>query len=673
MSMFFFFFDIPQSNNGNGVSTTTPSTNPGQVRRFRIHGDNIVECERTLNLIRGALHARVNLLTSPLYKPKYQLQCTEGTFEFELLSGHERWGVDIGSILIANGGILSEGADSYVTEIKSSNEEIIFALEYCSALPAGNNAWQRSGRALSSVLAGVPYIYFAEIGGVELDEQRNVKAPRFPNPVVPFSYLKTSDYYNSICLPVYNTHPTITPSLGSTFANSIGTRDCANLIRCLLLNLDKSAAISALTTKGINLVKALAAGRRSVDTLRNAQWDGLFSSTDSANWLCTNSGTLLWKKKLGNKVQTTATFNQLFTAIINLGCKTIGGKNLPICLVPISMIPSVEAIMNRLYPSMSISFAHNKPLAIVWITGFKPRGDDSRPDRGLTSLARMTIGQSANLLSVVYGPAKPATWRALSSSVTALCNSNGLWQSIFKLSDYVFVDSFTAPRKYFFSNTISITPNGNPVTFPYQSAIPVFGENDTDCAIHQIFAHKSAMGILEGLCNPPGGDWSGISVFEQNDEYRWTSLPRVSQIGGKRPDHVIQIATSTKNYFLSIESKGYGSDLDNNIGHNLKSYLIDLFSSQPTAHRAYNTQWSGFTGTYNMSKPYTIYSVGAFEYRNVSELFNEQTRGRLDAIIAFEFSTISKVHVLDRTQTRLVEKALKKIQNIMSGFVIQVH
>lgn len=147
--------------NNSSVVTQHPNTS-NISRRFRIHGDNIVECERTLKLIIGALHASVLLLNSPLYKPKYQLQSVDGVFEFELLSGHERWGVNIGSILMANGGILSEGADSYVTEIRGNVEVIVFALEYCSALPAGNNAWQRSGRALSSVLAGVPYIYFAE-------------------------------------------------------------------------------------------------------------------------------------------------------------------------------------------------------------------------------------------------------------------------------------------------------------------------------------------------------------------------------------------------------------------------------------------------------------------------------------------------------------------------------
>lgn len=85
-----------------------------------------------------------------------------------------------------NGGILREGADSYISEVIGKEEKFVLAIEYCSALPAGNNAWQRNGRALSSVLAGVPYLFMAELGGVELNGKREVIAARKPNPIVPF-------------------------------------------------------------------------------------------------------------------------------------------------------------------------------------------------------------------------------------------------------------------------------------------------------------------------------------------------------------------------------------------------------------------------------------------------------------------------------------------------------
>ena len=156
-------------------------------RHIRIHGDNIIECERSLSLLSKAIDKTPKFITgSPVWMPMFML----GTIQVDLLSGHGRWGVDLANVLSEHGGVLRESADSYFTEIKDGNETILFALEYCSALPAGNNAWQRNGRALSSALAGIPYLYLAEIGGVELDENRKIKAPRFPNPVVPFSYLK---------------------------------------------------------------------------------------------------------------------------------------------------------------------------------------------------------------------------------------------------------------------------------------------------------------------------------------------------------------------------------------------------------------------------------------------------------------------------------------------------
>ena len=136
---------------------------------LRIHGDNIVECERTLTMLCDAFHKEAILCESPIFRPLYTFNYKGNLYEIELLSGHARWGVDINEELLKNGGVLREGADSYITLIQGKNEKVIIGIEYCSALPAGNNAWQRNGRALSTILSGIPYLYFAEIGGVEMD------------------------------------------------------------------------------------------------------------------------------------------------------------------------------------------------------------------------------------------------------------------------------------------------------------------------------------------------------------------------------------------------------------------------------------------------------------------------------------------------------------------------
>ena len=201
------------------------------MNNYRIHGDNILECERTLSILCKAINAKVTILNSPAYKPVYRLQSNEIEFEVELLSGHDRWGVSLGEQIMRNGGILRENADSYFSLIHNGKEHILFAFEYCSALPAGNNAWQRNGRALSSIQASIPYFYFAELGGPELDADRNMKAPRYPNPIVPFSYISASVGYSSFCIPVYSAHPSITEANKREFDSIFGEVAFLRLVR----------------------------------------------------------------------------------------------------------------------------------------------------------------------------------------------------------------------------------------------------------------------------------------------------------------------------------------------------------------------------------------------------------------------------------------------------------
>lgn len=86
-------------------------------RHIRIHGDNIVECERSLDLISSALNITPIPKSTLLYKPTYILENEKEIIHIDLLPGHDRWGVSIADILINNGGVLREGADSYVTEV----------------------------------------------------------------------------------------------------------------------------------------------------------------------------------------------------------------------------------------------------------------------------------------------------------------------------------------------------------------------------------------------------------------------------------------------------------------------------------------------------------------------------------------------------------------------------
>lgn len=347
------------------------------VRKFRIHGDNIVECHRTLSIIAEAYGVEPVLTDSPVFAPVYALLADETFYYYQLLSGHDRWGGDLRNILLENGAVLREGADSYLTEIVDGKEKILLGIEYCSALPAGNNAWQRNGRGLACVLSGIPYLYYAEIGGVELDENREPKASRFPNPIVPFSYLSLSEICGALCMPVYRPHYSITDELYLRFEDVFGYGVSLALIYKLIERVPYTEEILELKSKTLALVNLLANHRRSVDTFRDNEWNTFLDLSQKI--MTAENSHLDWVKKGSAKVSVTQTFRQFLDAATAMPCKTVGAKDIPLCLIPIDRLDSFEEILNRIYPNLQISLDKGRPLVVAWITGFKPRGDDSRP------------------------------------------------------------------------------------------------------------------------------------------------------------------------------------------------------------------------------------------------------------------------------------------------------
>ncbi|MEA3341199.1 MAG: hypothetical protein U9R15_14645, partial [Chloroflexota bacterium] len=522
---------------------------------LRIHGDNIIECERALFLIADSFTAQVHPVASAPYMPQYEIRCNnELLFTVELLPGHGRWNVDLQQVLQYCGAPLREAVDAIVTRVSpdGQQEEIILALEFCNALLAGNQAWQRNGRALACAVVGMPYLYFAEIGGVELDENRRIKAPRFPNPIVPFSYLTASKNFNVVCLPVYLPSPSSSKDIRQQYAGVVASEEWRLLVRGLLENISIDAPYEDLAQKVLSLANILAAQRRYVDTLQGNQWGELLSletAAQRANWLEQNR--MPWVKKRASKVSVTETFERLFglfrqTDPIQI-CISVGAKSIPLCLVPHSMREALAENLATLYGgSLAQEFIEwiatsKSPLIVVWIYGFKPGGEDSRPDRGLVPMARMLFGDEVDILSVVYGPARPAMWEDLQSSPRQLADQNGLWETIINLGDAILADSDTAT-----GGPISLLLQRDrhhfreSIHFPAASPTSAFSEQDVDTTLHLLFAHQESLKVFEMMCNPPGGDWSGLSIlnFETGEEFRWTSLPRVSGAGGKRPDHV---------------------------------------------------------------------------------------------------------------------------------------
>ena len=643
------------------------------TRNLRIHGDNIVECERTLKMIAEAYNSTFELLNSPVYFPKYAIKTKEYLFVIELLSGHGRWSnIDLGDIVYKAGGRLRESADSYLTEVSGAHETVLLGIEYCSALPAGNNAWQRNGRALASVFANVPYLYYAEIGGIELDENRNPKAPRYPNPAVPFSYVSLSHDMNSVCLPVYRAHPSMTPQNHAAYNSALGYDDGLVFIRQILNGEDTSLTVNSLKDKAVKMVEILSNGRKKKDTLKGKEWNELLKANNRSSWLVQNYKEE-WQKKSSDKVLVSGTFELLKSKIKKLAVVPITAKDLPFCVVPKQKLPSLKSWIKDTYNGLDVSFDLNKDLALVWITGFKPKGDDSRPDRGLSPLCRMILGKEANIMAIISGPGTKYTWDKLLNSPKELCDSNGLFEAIFSCCNYLFVDSATCDSYIFMPTGAALNKNTKLIQFPYiQKPIVKYFEHDTDCAIHQILSSHNELGFFECFCNPPGGDWSGISFLKNGIEYKWTSLPRVSE-QSKRPDHIFQIERNGRLIFVPIESKGYGKDLENNIGNRLKDYINDLFASEPTAYKASEkSDWKFFDGTIGKVN-YSMISVGAFLYKDERELTNQLLRGNLDAIFAFEFGEITTLHFYASANGDILLEYLRKIASEQTSFVIKVH
>lgn len=642
-------------------------------RFFRIHGDNIVECERTLSILSDALSCKFSLVDSPLHKPVYSSIIGSSIFTIELLSGHDRWGISIGDIIIKNGGNLREGADSYITEILKDQEEILFALEYCSALPAGNNAWQRNGRALSSILVGVPYFYYAEIGGVELDKNRNFKAPRFPNPLVPFSYISATQDNKVFCVPVYKAHPTITEELYQSFKDVLGYETSLDVIRKLIMGINYDDSINILRLKNLKLVQKLAKARKGNNKFIGQQWSDFLNSSSKIDWIDKNIP-IGWRKKASDKVDYSPSYITFLHSVERLGCKYVGSYDMPICVIPKKKMHDFKNIFVRLYPNINVTIDFERPLAIVWITGYKPKGD-SRPDRGLAPLARMVLGIDAQILAVVSGPIPKITWASLRKSVNETAKLNGLWQAIVNNCNFFFIDSNTSRQQFFYDSQLNIKTNTNRVKFKFVP-VPknfVFGEHDTDTVIHLLFSSEKHNNIQECLCNPPGGDWSGIDFFGKNTIYRWTSLPRVSPVGGKRPDHLFQIGRFPNFSFWIIESKGNGIDLEDNIGNNLKLYIQDLFQFAPSCSRQHDHDWRMFKQEWRPVN-YPMTSIAAFKYESEYLMKSLIQNKKLDCILAFTFSDVrTTLHVMDRTQDRAIQSYVEKIKLDFPRLIVQIH
>ena len=578
------------------------------TRQFAIYGDNIVECERMLALVERALSATDCVICGTAVAPSFRLATKEGVYEFSFFPGFDRWEQNLVESIRAAGGVLRETPDVYVTRIEGETEMPILAVEFCSALPAGNQAWQRSGRAYSTARCGIPYLFVTEIGGFELDSMRNRKVPRLPNPAVPFSFLSYSESAESDVMIAYSMNPGADDENRAKYARMIAGDDLPRYVAARIRGEDPDETLNVLKRKAYSFVQTAADGKKMrVAALTTAQWnrvhDALERDGDARELYLAFD--LPWKKKVS--IPTRPSFRKFLKGIERLATAVASG-DLPFCVIRKERMDELKSLIRRTYPTFFSKIEEaafdGGGLAICCINGFKPHGDDARPDRGLLPLLRMLIGDEIQVLSVVYGPASRQMVEKLSSSPKVLGDENGLWESVLALSNFVICDSMKGDEPVFQRGWASaensqqrhslVTMPVNRRHFPKKGCV---GEQDVDSVLHVLFAHVLNARCFESMCNPPGGDWSGVSIKVGGVEYRWLTLPRVSASGSKRPDHVIQVDVAT---LMSIESKDSLRNLEKAIGPRLNRYCADLLSTPPSCARIGARPWSDEIGGFSL-------------------------------------------------------------------------
>lgn len=538
------------------------------INFYTVYGDNIVEILRFRSAIIGALAEssptkitddfdRLDLIT--------EIKTNEKVFRFKFVSGFDCWNPSIISQLVNFGLNLRETPDIILTKETDPKTVIpILALEYCSALQAGNQAWQRAGRGYAFGSLNIPYIYLGVMGGTELDSDRGRKVARHPNPAIAQSFLEFSKRTNGMFLPIYLPAPDFNlsadnkkfePVLGEALLN-LAIRDI------LFANSVTPTTLSLINNKCLNYKNILANGKR-------------------------KKASKTWNKKISIPISTTA-------AKLHEFCKRngqiIGANELPFCLL------EGEEIIDGFYQQMpepisKLSRAEGlKKMAIVFVAGFKPRGDDSRPDRGLLPFLRMLIGDTTPVLSVIYGPMSDSMFAQFKSSPADLPKQNGLFESLW-LGNEIYV---CRPDGTNHRITVPGPKINNGQKIEIQSADSITSrpsEHFVDQSVCLLLEKLVKGKVFECMCNPPGGDWSGISIFQDGKEFRWLSLPRVSGIS-KRPDHLYQVSSNTgADWLLVIESKDLPNKLEHGIGRRLLRYVSELLEYKPSVERKILSGW----------------------------------------------------------------------------------
>jgi hypothetical protein len=640
-----------------------------------IYGDNILECERMFELIESGFNSiqEIQVDLSHIYSPLKKIKTSDKIIEIQFYPDYKsktRWHKKgLLNILLESGANLTEAPDIILTKKNGEKETIILAIEFSSALPAGNQAWQRSGRALSFSEVHIPYLYITDIGLEELDSERQSKAVRSSNPLVPLSYIKNTQRSASFTLSVLN--PSQLLALDEDIEKFIVNQEVINMINGLILGNNITPQIEKLIAKTANYLNSYEKTPENVDF---KEW--IATDDKDIEKLISSLKLPKYNKKIASKTPIKDEMKILIKDIIPETAISIY-NNLPICFITADKKKAFsDNIKSKCYPDLKSEvfdwLEKETPSVVCFINGFKPRGDDARPDRGLVPFARMLFGFEIDLLALVFGQAPKFMEPLFSENPILLSERNGLWKSVLYYSSLTIADSchwkLDNENISNFSLIEKRKEKSITISIDKPSRVPIkFNENDIDTAIHLTFQTNKF--IFESLCNPPGGDWSGISLIDTNKlEHRWMSLPRVS-VDAKRPDHIFQISKSGKEYLLIIESKENLNGLIKdqvNLGVGLIKYVTDLISYPASAIKDNESNWNRNNELIKFNQTYDeIFSVAAFIITKPDELEKAKSILNVDFIIGFD----TDKHSLS---TKIVNKKGRNLKTILDDIKIKL-
>jgi hypothetical protein len=122
-------------------------------------------------------------------------------------------------------------------------------------------------------------------------------------------------------------------------------------------------------------------------------------------------------------------------------------------------------------------------------------------------------------------------------------------------------------------------------------------------------------------------------------------LPRVTAEDQKRPDHIFQLFTSTKNFIIICESKDSIRQIETGIGPRLIKYVTQLAKSIPNVERSEGTKpWVHAKTHFDLAQ-FEFVSVAAGSVSSSTTLEEIATRGNADLVLGFDFKSANGVVV----------------------------